>query len=183
MLRRAAPGLLQTVGLVTPEPDIPPEILYQLQMQGQRMPPPEYEQVRRFLERDYQVERVALTGGAVPATVDVLVVIDPRQLSESAVYQLDQYLMRGGRVVLCAGRYRPTFETQGLAAVAKNAASVHREYQSGHEKSYFLALYPDVAVSAACVTCHNNHPESPRRDFKVGDVMGGVVISVPLRAQ
>ena len=117
-LRRATPGFLQTVGLVTPEPDIPPEILYQLQMQGQRMPPPEYEQVRRFLEQDYQVERVELSAsGGVPASVDVLVVIDPRQLPEIAVYNLDQYLMRGGRVVLCAGRYRPNFDQQGLSVV------------------------------------------------------------------
>jgi hypothetical protein len=76
---------------------------------------------------------------------------------------------------------RTPFETEGLAAVAKDPASVHRELQTAHEKRYFLALYPDVAVSAACVTCHNHHPESPRRDFKIGDVMGGIVISVPLR--
>jgi hypothetical protein len=75
---------------------------------------------------------------------------------------------------------RTPFETQGLAAVASHPKSVHTEYQTVQGKQYFLALYPDVAVSAACVGCHNNHPESPRRDFKIGDVMGGVVISIPV---
>ncbi len=47
-------------------------------------------------------------------------------------------------------------------------------------KSYFQAIYPDRAVSRACVSCHNTHPEGPKRDFKLNDVMGGLVIQVPL---
>jgi hypothetical protein len=46
--------------------------------------------------------------------------------------------------------------------------------------TYFTAVYPDVAVSPACVSCHNEHRDTPRNDFKIGDVMGGVVIRVPL---
>jgi hypothetical protein len=30
------------------------------------------------------------------------------------------------------------------------------------------------------VSCHNDHKDTPRTDFKLGDVMGGVVIRVPL---
>jgi hypothetical protein len=47
-------------------------------------------------------------------------------------------------------------------------------------KEYFTAVYPDKAVTEACVTCHNEHRDSPRKDFKVGDTMGGVVIRIPL---
>ncbi|HZI31320.1 MAG TPA: DUF3365 domain-containing protein [Candidatus Binatia bacterium] len=46
-------------------------------------------------------------------------------------------------------------------------------------KKYFTAVYADVAVSPACVKCHNNHEDSPRSDFKLNDVMGGVVIRIP----
>ena len=49
-----------------------------------------------------------------------------------------------------------------------------------HDKRYFQAIYPDRAVSRACVSCHNAHVESPKRDFKLNDVMGGLVIEVPL---
>ncbi|MEM7019427.1 MAG: DUF3365 domain-containing protein, partial [Pseudomonadota bacterium] len=45
---------------------------------------------------------------------------------------------------------------------------------------YFTGVYADVAVSPACVSCHNEHKDSPRDDFKIGEVMGGVVIRVPL---
>jgi Protein of unknown function (DUF3365) len=75
---------------------------------------------------------------------------------------------------------RTPFESAGLAAVASHPESVHREYQTVRGKRYFTALYPDIAVSLACTTCHNQHAESPRKDFKVGDVMGGIVISIPL---
>jgi hypothetical protein len=35
-------------------------------------------------------------------------------------------------------------------------------------------------VSPACVSCHNEHVDSPRIDFVLGEVMGGVVIRVPI---
>lgn len=38
----------------------------------------------------------------------------------------------------------------------------------------------DIAVAPACISCHNGHTDSPRSDFKMGDVMGGVVVRIPL---
>ena len=43
------------------------------------------------------------------------------------------------------------------------------------------AVYADVAVSPACVTCHNAHKDSPRDNFELGETMGGVVIRIPLK--
>ena len=39
-------------------------------------------------------------------------------------------------------------------------------------------------MGAACVNCHNTHPESPKRDWKVGDVRGiqEVTITQPIAA-
>jgi hypothetical protein len=47
---------------------------------------------------------------------------------------------------------------------------------------YFVATYPDLATNEACVRCHNGHPDSRRRDFQLGDVMGGVVVRIPISA-
>ncbi|HEY6085571.1 MAG TPA: DUF3365 domain-containing protein [Nitrospira sp.] len=44
----------------------------------------------------------------------------------------------------------------------------------------FQALYPDKALSQICADCHNVHPKSPKRDFKEGDVMGGILLTIPL---
>jgi hypothetical protein len=47
-------------------------------------------------------------------------------------------------------------------------------------KKYFTAIYADVAVSSACVDCHNGHEDTPKTDFALGDVMGGVVLRIPM---
>jgi ABC-2 type transport system permease protein len=116
-LRRQTPGFLKTVGIMSPEPSIPPEILMQLQMQGRMppQPPPEFAQIERFLEQEYEVREVSPETGRVPTDVDLLLVLKPKNLSQRAVYALDQYLMRGGRVVLCAGSYEADFGQAGLS--------------------------------------------------------------------
>lgn len=71
-------------------------------------------------------------------------------------------------------------EKEGLQFVADNPGqNFYGEEQLGKNK-YFTAVYADVAVSEACTSCHNDHKDSPKTDFKIGDVMGGVVIRVPM---
>lgn len=41
------------------------------------------------------------------------------------------------------------------------------------------AMFADVAVADACVTCHNEHPDSPKRDWKRGDTMGATTWMYP----
>ncbi len=72
-------------------------------------------------------------------------------------------------------------EIAGLDAVAANegTAPYYSEETLGGKK-YFTAIYADVGVVTACVKCHNEHDDTPKTDFKIGDVMGGVVIRIPL---
>ena len=71
-------------------------------------------------------------------------------------------------------------EVAGLDSVAKNPSKPFYGRETIGDVEYFTAVYADVAVSPSCVTCHNAHEDSPRNDFKAGDVMGGVVIRIPL---
>jgi hypothetical protein len=75
---------------------------------------------------------------------------------------------------------RTAAEKTGLRQAAETGQSLYVEEVLGGER-YFTAVYPDKAVSPACAACHNAHRESPRHDFKVGDVMGGVVIRILLK--
>src|SRR5262249_56039219 len=45
-----------------------------------------------------------------------------------------------------------------------------------------VRLIAPVIMGQACVNCHNSHPESPKLDWKVGDVRGiqEVAISQPI---
>ena len=70
-------------------------------------------------------------------------------------------------------------EQQGLQHVMDNEESFYDEEELGGQR-YFAAVYPDFAVSEACVDCHNNHKDSPRTDIELGDVIGGVVIRIPM---
>jgi hypothetical protein len=74
---------------------------------------------------------------------------------------------------------RTAIEKTGLDAVAKNGESYYGEEELGG-KRYFTAVYPDKATAVACVKCHNDHADSPRHDYKLGEVMGGLVIRIPL---
>ena len=71
-------------------------------------------------------------------------------------------------------------EKEGLQYVVDNPGeNFYGEEDLGGDR-YFTAIYPDVAVVEACVNCHNNHKDSPRTDLEVGEVMGGVVIRLPM---
>jgi Protein of unknown function (DUF3365) len=75
---------------------------------------------------------------------------------------------------------RTAVEKAGLQAInATKDKPFYKEETLGKQK-YYTAIYADVAVSPGCVSCHNGHAESPRKDFKLNDVMGGVVIRLPM---
>jgi Protein of unknown function (DUF3365) len=74
---------------------------------------------------------------------------------------------------------RTPAEKEGLRSAVETGKSHYGEESLGGER-YFTAVYPDKAVSEACVDCHNAHRDSPRHDFKPGDTMGGVVIRIHL---
>jgi hypothetical protein len=72
-------------------------------------------------------------------------------------------------------------EVKGLDEIVKNEGEepFYGTEELGGTK-YFTAVYADVGVASACIDCHNDHKDSPRRDFELDDVMGGVVIRIPL---
>jgi len=70
-------------------------------------------------------------------------------------------------------------EKAGLIKVTETGQPYYGDEKLGG-KTYFTAVYPDRAVSPACVSCHNDHADSPRSDFKDNDVMGGVVIRIAM---
>ncbi|WP_323773903.1 DUF3365 domain-containing protein [Alcanivorax sp.] len=70
-------------------------------------------------------------------------------------------------------------EEKGLTFIEENPGSNFYGEEKLGDSTYFTAIYPDIAVAKPCIACHNNHSDSPRSDFKIGEVMGGVVIRVP----
>ena len=75
---------------------------------------------------------------------------------------------------------RTEAEIAGLRFVAENEGQNFYAEETLGGQRYFTAVYADEAVAQACVACHNEHQDSPRRDFALGDVMGGVVVRIAL---
>ncbi|HTE75320.1 MAG TPA: adenylate/guanylate cyclase domain-containing protein [Xanthobacteraceae bacterium] len=63
------------------------------------------------------------------------------------------------------------FETGALAAL-RNHSDQKLTNVSWSILSDRVRLVAPVLMGAACVACHNSHPESPKRDWKIGDVRG-----------
>lgn len=51
------------------------------------------------LKRDFTVKQVEATADKIDDDIKVLVVIHPRELSDAAQYALDQFVLRGGRLI------------------------------------------------------------------------------------
>jgi hypothetical protein len=116
---------------------------------------------------------------------------------ENALPLPAQFLQQSGRLAAESGsgiRYRliglapiyqrnapaTDFERKALEALRRQPDRPITGIVSSGRKQYFQAIYADRAVSPACITCHNSHPLSPKQDFKLSDVMGGIAITIPL---
>jgi len=99
-LKRSSQGFLKVVGLWTPP-------AAQTDQFGQQSPGSlaTYQTLQQRLGQDYSVRSIDLQSGQVPPDVDTLVVIAPQNMSDKERYAIDQYLMRGGSVIVGAGNY------------------------------------------------------------------------------
>ena len=69
------------------------------------------------------------------------------------------------------------FQKKALASFrADPSITTIEEVQGGLNRTARIAA--PVRMGAACVACHNTHPDSPKRDWKVGDVRGIQSVSV-----
>jgi hypothetical protein len=71
-------------------------------------------------------------------------------------------------------------EKKGLQAVLEHPETNYYSEESLGGRRYFTAVYADRASVSSCVECHNGHSAGSKKDFKLGDVMGGIIVRVPL---
>lgn len=98
-LKRFAAGFGKTVAVNTPKV-MPP--MPQYGMPGRGMP---FEVLKDVLGKEHTVTPTELTGGQVPEESDILLVMAPEAMSDKQLFAIDQFLMRGGTVVIGASPY------------------------------------------------------------------------------
>ena len=100
-LKRTTSGFLKVVGVW-----IPPQTATQDMFGNMQQPISSYQMIAQQLMENYEIQQIDLASGRVADSVDVLVILAPQNLSEVEQYAVDQYLMRGGAVIIATSPYK-----------------------------------------------------------------------------
>lgn len=106
-LRRFAPGFIKTIGFHGPTPQPP---------QRGAPQPRQFRFLEQKLRENYHLVEVDLKSGLAPEDVDLLLLAAPEGLEPKQRFAVDQFLMKGGSVVLLSSPYTVTRTQAGLAA-------------------------------------------------------------------
>jgi ABC-type uncharacterized transport system involved in gliding motility auxiliary subunit len=103
-IARVATTEKPVIGVMSPLP-VMGETNPMMMQRGQNGPPPWAFMAE--LKRDFNVKQVEVTADKIPDDIKVLLVIHPKNLSDLTQYALDQFVLRGGKLVafvdpLCA---------------------------------------------------------------------------------
>lgn len=155
-LKRLAPGYLRTVGLVTPPPasDMP----------GAPSTGPSYQRLEQALGENARLSYTDLGEGRVPDDVDLLLVAAPRALDERQRFAIDQFLMRGGPVVLATSPYG--IGMQGGIVATKQDSGLE-EWLAGHGVRIEEGLIVDPRSAALPIPVERNIGGMPFRDIRL----------------
>lgn len=128
------------------------------------------------------VEEHVKKGGIVPRenwSEDVHAIMLPFQFVKLAAVELKGALKDVDiGIVSLTPIYSSNFpqteaEAAGLKRMMGESGLTVLTFADGNQ---FKGLAADFAIEQACADCHNAHPNSTKRDFKKGDLMGAVVV-------
>jgi len=72
------------------------------------------------------------------------------------------------------------FQRDAFAYLMKNPTGQFFQADTIEGRAVMRVLMADLASAQSCVDCHNALPKSPRHDFKLNDLMGGLEIMIPM---
>ena len=96
-LKRFANGFTKTVSLVVPE--------VHEKMALHHLGAPTFINLERLVTQDYSVRMDDLSNGHVSPEADILVVLAPHRLAIAQLFAIDQFVMRGGTLILASSPY------------------------------------------------------------------------------
>lgn len=115
-IKRFSSGFTKTVTLSLPAPKSP-----QNQFQQPFGGAQSFNFLQETLGGELTVNTNDLSSGLVPAETDVLMVMAPNNLSETQLFAIDQYLMKGGTVILGTSPFATQLSQSSLSATLQNS--------------------------------------------------------------
>ncbi|MBN2429549.1 MAG: Gldg family protein [Deltaproteobacteria bacterium] len=110
-LKRFSDDYLKTVALALPQQPTNP-YLAQLGMDTGK----QFTALNQHLEANHNILNVDLKKGTIPETADILVVVAPDSLDDKGLFAIDQFLMKGGTVLVSTSPYSVRFGRDNLVA-------------------------------------------------------------------
>jgi len=98
-ISRVASPQKPVVGVMTSLPMFGQPMNPMMAMRGQQPPQQEKWIVISELERDFTVKQIQMDVDKIDDDVKVLMVVHPKDISDKAQYAIDQFIMRGGKMV------------------------------------------------------------------------------------
>ena len=77
------------------------------------------------------------------------------------------------------GGLKDDFSKAAWKELRENPGKAYYRVQETPRGDFLRFATADI-LTKNCITCHNNHPNTPRRDWKVGDVRGVLEVAVPI---
>ncbi|MCX6860219.1 MAG: Gldg family protein [Verrucomicrobia bacterium] len=87
------------LGVMTPLPVLGGPAMNPMMMQMGRQPQQQPWITFSELKRDFTVESVPMDSDSIPEKIQVLMVVHPKDISEKAQYAIDQFILRGGKLI------------------------------------------------------------------------------------
>lgn len=76
------------------------------------------------------------------------------------------------------GRLLTDFDQRALSKIRESGGSEFFELFEENNTTFLHYANP-VIMQPGCVSCHNTHPESPKKDWKVGDIRAVQIFEIP----
>lgn len=103
MIERVARPSKNKLGIMSPLPvagdGMSPEMRRLRQAQGMPAGQGQPWNIIQWLESDYEVTTVDAAATSIPADIDMLLLVHPKGLQDTALYAIDQFVLRGGNLI------------------------------------------------------------------------------------
>jgi len=129
------------------------------------------------ITHDYWDKKYDTLGGAIPlpATFSMLLA---EKISVDGIsinlYSKYPFPLRKDRVL-------SEFENDAWEYFLANPKSDKPYYKYIEKKNQLQYAIPDKMINVSCINCHNSHPETPKNNWKLGDIRGVISITKPVQ--
>ena len=79
-----------------------------------------------------------------------------------------------------ASRKLDIYQKDALAYILKNPGKTFSREDTVDGELTYRTAFGDYLFDPSCVTCHNTRPDTPKNDWKLGDMRGVIEVSIPM---